>query len=247
MLFWSLLQAAMASSSTCTPIDASDIVSIQAPAVIVLGERHAMQPDMRRAERIAKKLQRAAPVTIALEAVHQKYQVVLDNFAANKLAPETLEDHLDWQNSWGFPYQPYAPLITAAQHDMTVLGAGLDLGKRPDGRTSPIPNGYINILRDAIGEHEIPVELEGEFVQSMAWRDFGIAEAAINGWDQQGYLLIVTGRGHVEGGKGVQWQAQRMVSVPVHSFTLAWASPPCYPGDNVWKMNLIERLFTTAD
>ena len=130
---------------------------------------------------------------------------------------------------------------------MTVVAAGLDLGKRPEGRTTPIPNGYINILRDAFGEHEMPIELESQFVQSMAWRDFGIAEAAITGWDQKGYLVILTGRGHVEGGKGVQWQAQRMVSVPVHGFTLAWASPPCYPGDRVWKMSLLERLFQSSD
>ena len=247
MFLWSLFQAAIAAPNTCVPIDASDILEIPPPAVIVLGERHGMQPDLRRAERITKGLQRAAPVTIALEAIHQKHQVVLDNFAANKLEPSALESHFDWQNTWGFPYAPYAPLVTAAERDMTVVAAGLDLGKRPEGRTTPIPNGYINILRDAFGEHEMPIELESQFVQSMAWRDFGIAEAAITGWDQKGYLVILTGRGHVEGGKGVQWQAQRMVSVPVHGFTLAWASPPCYPGDRVWKMSLLERLFQSSD
>ena len=87
VFLWSLFQAAIAAPNTCVPIDASDILEIPPPAVIVLGERHGMQPDLRRAERITKGLQRAAPVTIALEAIHQKHQVVLDNFAANKLEP----------------------------------------------------------------------------------------------------------------------------------------------------------------
>jgi len=244
VFLWILLQAALAAQPRCEPISQADILEIQPPAVIVLGERHATQPDLARASRVASRLQRVAPVTLALESVHHKYQHVLDDYAAEQFTAVDLPDLLDWQNSWGFPFKPYEALVSAADRDMRVIAAGLDLGQRPEGRTTPIPNGYINILRDAIGEHEMPVDLEGRFVQSMAWRDFRIAESAVQGWDQQGYLVILAGRGHVEGGKGVQWQAQRMVSVPVHSFILAWAQPPCYAGDQIWKQGLFQRLFS---
>ena len=51
--------------------------------------------------------------------------------------------------------------------------------------------------------------------------------------------MIVTGRGHVEGGKGVAWQvAQARPNVTVDSFVLAWGTnPPCYEGDKVWRFN----------
>jgi uncharacterized iron-regulated protein len=245
VFLWLFLQISLAAAPTCELITAGNIRDIQPPAVIVLGERHATQPDLRRANRIVNHLQTVAPVTLALEAVQHNKQVVLDNFAANKLSETDLPELLDWQNSWGFPYKPYAPLVSAAQNAVTVIGAGLELGMRPVNRTTPIPNGYINILRDAMGEHDMPVEMEGRFVQSMAWRDFSIANNAVQKWDQKGYLVILVGRGHVEGGKGVQWQAQRMVGVPVHSFVLAWANPPCYAGDKVWKPSLFETLFRT--
>ena len=243
MILWILFQAALAAQPSCTEIGIADILAIQAPAVIVLGERHGTQPDLARAARIANRLKRVADVTVALEAIHHDQQQVLDDHAAEKFDKADLPGLLDWPNRWGFPYKPYEPLVTAAERELRVIGAGLDLGQRPEGRTTPIPNGYINILRDAMAEHEMPVDMEARFVQSMAWRDYRIAESAIQGWDQQGYLLIVAGRGHVEGGKGVQWQAQRMVSVPVHSFVLAWASPPCYSGDRVWRPSLLEQLF----
>lgn len=239
-----LLQAALAAQPRCVEIGMADILEIQPPAVLVLGERHGTQPDLARAARVAKRLQRVAGVTVALEAVDHSLQPILDDHAAEKFDKADLPGLLDWPNSWGFPYRPYEPLVSAAERDIRVIAAGLDLGQRPEGRTTPIPNGYINILRDAMAEHEMPANMEARFVQSMAWRDYRIAETAVQGWDQQGYLIIVAGRGHIEGGKGVPWQAQRMVSVPVHSFVLAWADPPCYSGDRVWGPGLLERLFS---
>ena len=97
-------------------------------------------------------------------------------------------------------------------------------------------------LRDAMAGHEMPLDMEERFVRSMAWRDYKIASLAATSWDQKGYLVIVTGRGHVEGGKGVNWQVSQLVDVPVHSFVLAWGKePPCYPGDQVWRPGLFER------
>lgn len=232
---WWWLAAALAQDA-CTYVGMSDITSVSAPAVIVLGERHGFQPDLGRASRVAHALQRRGPVTVALEAVHARFQPILDDFARGRMEPSDLPELMSWEDSWGFPYAPYQPLVTGSRAGMKVVAAGLDLGPRPDDQPVPLPPRYMEILRPAMGDHTIPPESEGRFVQAMAWRDYRIAEIALSAWSGQGYLVIVTGRGHVEGGKGVAWQAQRMTQVPVQGYVLkAGPDAPCWPGDQLWR------------
>lgn len=233
MLVW--LFAAWAQES-CEYVTFAEIAAIEAPAVVVLGERHGFQPDLARAAKVVRSFDRRAPVTVALEAVHSKYQPVLDGFAEGKVEAVDLPALTRWDDDWGFPYAPYAPLVTASRFGAKVVGAGLDLGPRPEDRAVPLPPRYIDVLRPAMAGHTMPPEKEGGFVQAMAWRDFRIAEAAMNGWSGEGYLVVVTGRGHVEGGKGVAWQAQRMTQAPVHAFVLKpGPEPPCWEGDRLWR------------
>lgn len=233
-----MVTAALAGTGDCQSVGFSDITMVQAPAVIVLGERHGTQPDLARATRVVHRLSTAAPVTLALESVNQKYQPVLDRYAAGEIDPASLPSMLEWAESWGYPWGPYERLITAALWGVNVVAAGPDLGPAPDGEQFPVPPGYINILDDAMAEHPIPPEMEPRFVRSMAWRDYSIADAAIDRWDGQGYLVIVAGRGHVEGGKGVAWQVDQRLEAPVHAFVLAWADAPCYTGDQVWRSTI---------
>lgn len=240
-----LLLATAALGGDCTEVGLHDILSVAPPAVIVLGERHGTQPDLPRATRVVRNLHERAPVTVALEAVHEDYQAVLDEIAEGTVAYEDVPERLNWEESWGFNYAPYARMVTASLYGARVLAAGTELGQAPEDARYPIPSGYIAILRDAMAGHEMPLDMEERFVRSMAWRDFKIASLAATPWDQKGYLVIVTGRGHVEGGKGVNWQASQLVDVPVHSFVLAWGKePPCYPGDQVWRPGLFERRKT---
>jgi len=232
------LAVGLAPAKPCETVNLKDILAVPAPAVIVLGERHGVRGDLNRAMRVARGLGEPDEITIALEAVHHSYQGVLDRFAAGGSETADLPHLLEWEASWGYPYRAYEPLITASSMYMDVVAAGLDLGARPDDEGVPIPPRYIEILRDAMSGHEVPIAKESQFVQAMAWRDHRIAELALQGWDGEGYLVVVVGRGHVEGGKGVQWQAARLTSVPVEAFVLAWASAPCYPGDRVWKPSL---------
>ena len=63
----------------------------------------------------------------------------------------------------------------------------------------------------------------------------------LDGWNGEGYLVVVTNRTRVEGGKGVPWQIDMELEQPVHSFVLAWGvEPPCYAGDQVWKPGFFE-------
>lgn len=231
---WWMVAAAL--GAECETMRFPDIAAIEAPAVIVLGERHGHAKDLRRADKLVGTLARTAPVRVALEAVHRKYQPILDRFAAGKLRDRDLPELLAWDESWGFAWRPYRGLVTAHMYGASVVAAGLDLGKAPEGAEFPVPPRYLDLLRPMMGDHPMPIGMEGRFVQSMAWRDFGIASRAAEGWDGKGYLVVVTGRGHVEGGKGVTWQLERLVDAPIHGITLvAGPDPTCHPGDVYWK------------
>lgn len=236
-----LMAAAAAQDGLCEPIGLGDVLNVQAPAVIVLGERHGTEPDLSRATRVVRALLATGePVTVALEAVHQKYQPVLDDYAAGKVDPLELETKLEWKDAWGFPFAPYSKLVMSSGEGAKVVAAGLDLGPAPaDAPKYPIPPGYSEILESAMGGHQVPPGAEPSFIASMAWRDYAIGDLATKSWDGQGFLVVVTGRGHVEGGKGVGWQLDQRLDVPVTSYVLAWGKqPPCFEGDLVWRLGL---------
>lgn len=228
--------AVAAQAGGCETVTYADVAAVSGPAVVVLGERHGMQPDLSRATRVVRGFSRRGPVTVALEAVHRDLQPTLDDYAAGAFDTEDLESRLDWKKRWGFPYAPYASLVSGALSGQRVVAAGVDLGPGPEGESPPIPSGYLTILRDVMGGHDVPPDRESAFLASMAWRDYAIGKAAIDGWDGQGVLVVVTGRGHVEGGKGVAWQIEQLTEVPVSAFVLAWgANSACYAGDKIWR------------
>lgn len=235
LLPW-LLSTALAAEPACTYVKLDDIVDRPAPAVVVLGERHGSRKDLGRALAVARRLKARGKVTVALEAVHRSHQGVLDAFAAGKVDADALEAELDWDRSWGFAYRAYEPLVTASEEDMKVVGVGVDLGPKPDDVQIPLPPRYVDLLRPAMGGHEVPLDQEQHFVEAMAWRDHALAKAALDAWDGEGFLVLVVGRGHVEGGKGTVWQAQRLTEAPVEGFVLApGVDPPCHPGDRLWR------------
>jgi hypothetical protein len=70
----------------------------------------------------------------------------------------------------------------------------------------------------------------------MAWRDYALAQGAIASWDGKGYLVVVVGRMHVEGSKGVAWQARQLTGAPISAYVLVpGPNPPCHEGDLLWK------------
>jgi uncharacterized iron-regulated protein len=232
-----LLTLAAALAGDCTPVRFKDVIDVPQPSILVLGERHAHQPDLARATRVVRTLRADdVPVTVALEAVHRDGQPILDRFDAGELIAGDLEGLLRWDETWGYRFKPYAALVRAAAWGAKVVGVGLDLGPKPDDVEIPVPSRYMDILREAMRGHDMPLAMEQRFVQSMAWRDHEIARVAVEAWDGQGVLVILTGRGHVEGGKGVAWQAARMVERPVSAVVLApGPNPPCHPGDRLWR------------
>jgi hypothetical protein len=158
--------------------------------------------DVMAVTRVVNKLSKRFPTTLALEAVRQERQSALDRYARGEMAAMDLPEALQWEDAWGFPYEPYRGLVTAADRGVQVVAVGLENQAAPDHVDFPVPAGYMAILRDAMAGHEMPLAMQSRFVRSMAWLDHQMAETALQAWDGQGYLVIVVGRGHVENREG---------------------------------------------
>ncbi len=225
------LLGADARASGCEQTTIGALANTPAPAIFVLGERRGTQPDLARANRLLNRLSNSGePVTLALQSVPMGKQAVLDRYAQGVLPSTDLPGLLDWSAANGFPYRPYEPLVTAAIQETEVLAVGVDIEPRPDETPVPLAPGYIAVLQDAMSGHLMPPDLEGRFVQTVSWLDHRIAKAALANWDSRGYLVIVADRLHVEGGKGIGWQASRMSGADIVTVNLGGPGA-CYPDD----------------
>ncbi len=224
-----LLSVAMAED--CAKTSVGKLAAVPQPAVLVLGERKGTLPDLKRAKAIVAKLAKRGPVTVALQAVAVEHQPVLDEVNAGKLSVDQLPSTLDWENTWGFPFEAYEPLFALAGPGVKLVAAGQRYEPLPEEVTLPLPPGYMHVLADTMVESPLPVELESSFVAEVAWADHRMAKSALAGWDGKGALVIVVDRFHVQGGLGVGWQAQRMTDAPVTAALLAAAEGICYAGD----------------
>lgn len=217
-----LFSAALA--GPCTQSTVPFVVDIAPPAVVVLGERKGMMPDLKRAAQIAKKLDKKGPVTLGLQIVPAAKQPVLDRFNAGELPEVLLESELGWT---GFPYAAYSKLFGLGA---PIVGLGVPVEPKPRDTPVALPRGYARLLTDGMSGHPMPADLESDFAMLVAWIDSRIALTAIEGWDGKGFLVIVADRAHVEGGQGISWQAERLTEAPVHTVLLDGPGA-CYQGD----------------
>jgi hypothetical protein len=111
------------------------------------------------------------------------------------------------------------------------VAAGVAPSLPPEGTIAPQPPAYIHVLGPPMGEHPVPVELEARYLSMVAYTDHRVALRAVEAWNGQGSLVILADRLHVEGGKGISWQAGLLTEAPVHSVMLKQSDSPCYAGD----------------
>lgn len=229
MLIWTLASVALADG--CTKTSVGKLAALPDPAVLVLGERKGTLPDLKRAKAIVAKLAHQGPVTVALQAFRLDQQEVLNAVSAGRMTLDQVPSAVDWENTWGFPFEAYAPILELAGPEVKLVAIGQPYQPLPADQSVPTPPGYIHVLSDAMGDAPIPVDLETSFVSEVAWADHRFARAAVDAWDGKGRLVILVDRMHVEGGLGVGWQAQRLTAAPVTQAMLANGDSRCYAGD----------------
>jgi len=211
----------------CDCVEVASLAELPPPAIVVLGERHAHKRDLKMARKAIDELAGVAPVTVAIEAVHGSKQEAMRQLGAGALRVGQLPAATDWSSIWGHDFAPYKTVFRSEAE--AFVAAGLTLGKPPEGRDVPVPAAYLEKLGPMATHHGMDPEV---FVRSMAWRDLGIAEAAVRGWSGEGYLVILTGRGHVSEGLGVSWQlGQGLTERPAHDYLLG--AEGCATGDQV--------------
>jgi len=227
---WTLLLAV--AHASCTPTTLGQLADQPEPSVLVLGERRGMAQDVKRAHKLAKKLTKRGPVTLALQAVPVELQEALDAHAGGRLTDEQLLAKVDLPTNWGFDVPAYSKLLLAGQTPgLELVAVGVPPEMAPEGVIVPLPPAYMHVLGDTMGEHPIPVEREGRFSSLVAYTDHRVAARAVDAWDGQGFLLIVADRLHVEGAKGISWQASLLTEHPAVSVLLEASDTPCYSGD----------------
>lgn len=228
-MLWML--ASMAQAQDCERVSVGQLTRADGPGVLVLGARQATQKDLNRARRIVRRLAKDHAITLAIDVLPASAQDALDRFVRGVVSLEALPAALDWEHTTELSFAPYAPLIQLATDGVHVLAIGQPIALRPQDAPVQLPPGYINVLADTMGDGAVPVELESRLVQTVAYHDQQIARAALDGWDRSGWLVVLVDRTWVQGGLGVQWQAQRQTDSPVTAALLAEAGAQCYPGD----------------
>ena len=222
-----------AQARDCSGVSISAVTADQGPSILVLGERRATQPDLFRAHRLVTALGRTREVTLALEAVDHSRQEALSRLGQQIASTQAIEQALAWKEHSPFSVVPYSPLLRGAKRGVHLLAIGVDRSPRPRGQNLPIPPSYFFSLEPSLSEAHMPVALEPSFVEAMAWRDHRLAKHALAGWNGKGTLVVLVDRFHVEGGKGVSWQLQRMTDVPVRVLLLSNAGATCQAGESV--------------
>jgi hypothetical protein len=140
-----------------------------------------------------------------------------------------------------------APVVLAVQvlPDVEPQWAAADLllevplgARKPADAALAVPPVYIHVLADALGEGPMPAELETRFVEQVAWIDTQLATKALEGWNGEGFLVVLVDRLHVQGGLGVAWQLERLTELPVSAALLADAGTRCVESDRILRGSL---------
>lgn len=235
-LLVAVLAAAPASAApgACEKVRIGALTSQAAPGVLFLGERHASRRDLARAKRIVKKLAKQGPVTLALEPIWAGSQRPLDRLQNKRLRFDRLAEAVRWSDHFAWSFDPYVPLLSLYEEpNVRLVAVGHEVELPPADAAVTVPPGYASVLADATGDGPVPPALSEQLAQTVAWHDRRVAQAAIDAWDGQGWLVVLVDRTWIEGGLGMPWQAAQLTPAPVHAALLADAGTRCYAGDQV--------------
>lgn len=217
----------------CEPVE-MDALTVEPGAVMVLGERHGRVEDLDRAATLVEAAAQRGPVTVALEAVSADHQDVLDQLSKGRIRARKVRRLANWAETWGYAFKPYKALLGV--RGVRYVAAGPKLGPKPPEADVEVPDVYEERLASVAAHHAHgsgdPAEVR-KFAEAMAWRDYRIAELALAGWDGESALIVVAGRGHVQGGLGITWQFDTGLTDAEHQRVLLAPSGECEDGDLV--------------
>jgi uncharacterized iron-regulated protein len=218
---------------------------------VIVGESHTSSCDHMVQVKVIEALARTQdPPAIGLEMVPMDKQEALDDFEAGYLDLAQLPQALEWQRSWGYPFELYEPVFRAArEHGLPMMAlnlprdvirdisaGGLD-GLSPRQRDMLPPNiiappaAQEEVLEQSFAEHTIgdqqaPEEQKQRFFLIQSVWDTTMADRALQAKLQyMRPVVILTGTGHASHGWGIE---HRLEILDPGSRTLAvvpWRGP----------------------
>lgn len=88
---------------------------IEASQVILGADFHAFSQSQRIHLRLLRNLPLDRPVVLGLEAISSRQQKTLDQYLEGRLEEGEFLKRVKWQESWGFPFENYRPLLQLAK------------------------------------------------------------------------------------------------------------------------------------
>ncbi|MEO0335845.1 MAG: ChaN family lipoprotein, partial [Pseudomonadota bacterium] len=87
------------------------------------GDFHAFAQSQRAHLRLLRSLPTSMPLILVLECFLQEHQWALDEFMSGELSENAFLQAVNWEESWGFPWEHYRPLVQmAGQKGFRVVG-----------------------------------------------------------------------------------------------------------------------------
>nr|WP_272881487.1 ChaN family lipoprotein [Fundidesulfovibrio soli] len=198
-------------------------------AYVLVGESHPYPCDHLAQARVLEAMSRAgAPPVVGLEMVSLDRQGVLDRFNAGEFGVDDLPAALDWDKTWGHPFEAYRPVFEAARNlglPLYALNAPREVARKtgklglkglsaeerqglPE-KIIPVSGAQRAELREIFDSHPFGKPKEAKaawksFLTVQALWDTTMAYRAVQArriWDRP--VAILAGGGHVERGWGI--------------------------------------------
>lgn len=112
------------------------LIEVQRNPVVVVGDFHVNRQSPRMLMRLMTTMIQKGQididkVTLALECVHFKKQRVLNSWIEGSISLELLKKKLNWEKTWGFSWEFYAPLFEFAKfHRIKLLAVNSFVDKK---------------------------------------------------------------------------------------------------------------------
>jgi uncharacterized iron-regulated protein len=99
-----------------TPPQQGIIKQLQAAKIVYLGETHDQQSDHQQQLAIIQVLVKANPkLAIGMEMFQRQMQPLLDRYVTGQITAAELRVQTDFDQSWGYPWDYYAPILEFAR------------------------------------------------------------------------------------------------------------------------------------
>lgn len=211
-----------------------------AARVVYVGEEHGAAAHHRLQRDLLAALEAAGPVVLACEYFPRSLQPALDRVARGEVKKEELRAALRWDETWGHPWEAYAPLLELclerripivalnAERELVTRVRKQGLAALPLEELLALPRMDLasephraRVKRQLEKVHPMPPEVLERYYQAFTLWDEAMAEGVVDAVLRDGRpgvrVLVVAGVAHVQTGTGIpdrvarRWPAPRLI------------------------------------